>query len=194
MKTISKKQFDNAVQKVLNGGKSSMIVTKEVYPFEWTRSKGHHSLIGKVPENSKFLKNTGRGGVASDLYLVCYLAPGYQIERTKKEEAEYLKLLAKKEEQRKAEAKAKRAGKKAKFEEKAKSYGLTAKEYKAKLAELKSINDTIYGEYLAKKQALLDTFDGKDQMFRVTTRVMFSKLLSESGIEFNPKKIEDILN
>ena len=59
MKTISKKQFDNAVQKVLNGGKSSMIITKEVYPFGWVRSKGHHSLVGKVPANSKFLKNTG---------------------------------------------------------------------------------------------------------------------------------------
>ena len=93
MKTISKKQFDNAVQKVLNGGKSSMIVTKEVYPFRCTRSKGHHNLIGKVPENSIFLKNTGRGEVASDLYLVCYLAPDYKIERTKKEEAEYLKLF-----------------------------------------------------------------------------------------------------
>jgi hypothetical protein len=193
MKTISKKQFDNAVQKVLNGGKSSMILTKELYPFGWTRSKGHHNLIGKVPENSKFLKNTGRGGVASDLYLVCYMAPGYKIERTKKEEEEYLKMLAKKEEQRKADAKAKRAKKKAKFEADAKIYGLTPKEYKSKLAELKAINEAIYNEYLAKKQALLDTFDGKDQIFRISTRVRFSRLLAESGVEFNPKNINDIL-
>ena len=85
MKTISKKQFENAVKHVLNGGNSKFIDTKKVCPFYWTRSKGHCNLHGSIPENSKYIGNIGRGGKESEQYLVCYLAIGFEIAETKKE-------------------------------------------------------------------------------------------------------------
>jgi len=101
MKTISKKQFETAVKNVLAGGNSSIITTKEVYPFSWTRSKGHCNLHGSIPKNSKLIGNTGRGGAASDLYLVCYLSAGYSIVETKAEAISRLKAEAKKAEAKK---------------------------------------------------------------------------------------------
>jgi hypothetical protein len=85
MKTISKKQFENAVKMALNGGKSSIVTTREIKPYYWTRSKGHMRLQGEAPENSKFLRNDARGGKASDVYLVAELNANYTIKPTKQE-------------------------------------------------------------------------------------------------------------
>lgn len=110
MKSISNKQFENAVKKVLNGGTSKLISAKEEKPFSWSRSKGHNNLVGKIPNHSKFLRNDARGGKASDVYLVCYLAPGYVIGQTKAEIAkeEKKKQAVKKLATSKRQAEAKR--------------------------------------------------------------------------------------
>lgn len=117
MKSVSQKQFKAAVKRVLNGGTSKLITTREEKPFTWSRSKGHFNLKGNVPVNSKFLRNDGvRGGKEHDLYLVCYLAPGYSIEPTKAElrKEESLKKALKKEASDKRKAKAAQLAKQAK--------------------------------------------------------------------------------
>ena len=112
MKAISKKQFENAVKRVLNGGNSSIIVTKKVCPFYWTRSKGHCNLHGNIPEHSKYLGNIGRGGKESEQYLVCYLSDVYVISETKAEKSKREKSEKKAIEQKKVEAKKRYAEKK----------------------------------------------------------------------------------
>ena len=194
MKTISKKQFENAVEKVLNGGKSSFVTTSEVYPFYWVRSKGHNNLKGETPKYSKFLRNTGRGGRASDLYLVCKIASGYIIAETKKEAETREKREAKKAELKKQLAKKAREAKKAKFEEIANEFGLTTKEYTAKLKELELINNKIREEYEAKRNELLNNFEGKDAMFKVLNRIKFERVVADAKIYPQYKKIEDILS
>lgn len=193
MKTISKKQFEIAVQKVLSGGKSCFIVTNEVYPFSWNRSKGYCNLRGSMPQNSKFIGNTGRGGAASDLYLVCYLASGSQIVETKAETKSRLKAEAKKAEAKKTYlADKKQAALKAELL-KAESLGLAVKDYRNKLAELFAINKALYAEYEAKKAELLSTFEGRDAMYNIVNRVKFSRLLDASGIEYKGKSLAEIL-
>lgn len=193
MKTISKKQFKNAVETVLAGGKSKMITTTEVYPFYWSRSKGHNKLCGEVPQNSKFIKNTGRGGKASDLYLVCHLANGYMISETKAEQTKREKIEDKKSEAKKIQAKQKREVKKAEFQAMAKSYGLTTKEYSEKLAELAELNANLYAEYEAQKAELLANFEGKNEMFKIYNRVKFGQIISDSGIKFQSISLTEIL-
>ena len=110
LRKISKKQFENAVKTVLNGGKSKIVSTKEEKPFFWVRRKGFMYLKGNMPANAKFLRNDGeRNGAAEDVYLVAYLNSGYSIEPTKAEER-FAKAEARikarlKERKRKKEAK-----------------------------------------------------------------------------------------
>jgi hypothetical protein len=94
MKKVSKLQFQNAVQRVLNGGSSKIVTTKQEKPFKWTRSNGRMKLLGTIPDNSKFLRNDAKGGKESDVYLVCYLATNYEICLTKKEQ-EKIELIEK---------------------------------------------------------------------------------------------------
>jgi hypothetical protein len=86
MQTISKKQFETAVAKVLNGGTSKLVSTYETKPFSWSISKKFKTLKGPQPANSKFSHNTARGGKENDVYLVAVLAQGYGISPTKAEQ------------------------------------------------------------------------------------------------------------
>lgn len=191
MKTISKKQFENAVKKVLSGGKSSLIVTEKVCPFHWTRSKGYCNLHGKIPANSKYLGNIGRGGQESEQYLVCYLAPGYVISETKAEEADRKKAEKTAQELKKAEAQEKYNVKKQAEISEAQTYGLTVKELRAKKAELKQINENLLSEFEAKRTSVIRDFDF--QMFRVVDRVKLSRILAERNISYSPKNLADFL-
>ena len=191
MKTISKKQFENAVERVLNGGKSSLIVTKKVCPFYWTRSKGHCNLHGNIPANSKYLGNIGRGGKESEQYLVCYLADGYVISETKSEKLKREKSEKKAIKQKKAEAKKRYAEKKHAEKLEAEKYGLTVKELRLKKSELKHINEDLYQGFLSKKADVISEFGFK--MFKIVDRVKLARILQERNISYNAIKLSEIL-
>ncbi len=191
MKTISKKQFKNAVQHVLNGGNSKFIGTKKVCPFYWTRSKGHCNLHGSIPENSKYIGNIGRGGKESEQYLVCYLAKGFEIAETKKEAETRLKEEIKKAEAKKQSEKAKREQKKASEIATAESFGLSVKEYRKKISELNQINENLYNEFLAKKDLVISEFGLN--MAKTIGKVKLSRILHDRRISFEQKKLSEIL-
>ena len=191
MKTISQKQFKNAVKHVFNGGKSKFIDTKKVCPFYWTRSKGHCNLHGSIPENSKYIGNIGRGGKESEQYLVCYLAIGFEIAETKKETENRIKNEAKKAEAKKQAEKAKREAKKASEIATAESFGLSVKDYRKKISELNQINENLYNEFLSKKELVISQFGF--QLFKIVDRVKLARVLDDRGIIFKSKKLSEIL-
>jgi hypothetical protein len=191
MKAISKKQFENAVKHVLNGGNSKFIETKKVCPFYWSRSKGYCNLHGSIPANSKYIGNIGRGGKESEQYLVCYLAKGFEIAETKKEAETRLKAEIKKAEAKKQSEKAKREQKKASEIATAESFGLSVKEYRKKISELNQINENLYNEFLAKRELVISEFGF--QLFKIVDRVKLARVLSERGICFSPKNLSEIL-
>lgn len=191
MKSISKKQFKNAVKHVLNGGNSKFIETKKVCPFYWTRSKGHCNLHGSIPENSKYIGNIGRGGKESELYLVCYLAKGFEIAETKKEAEMRLKAEAKKAEAKKQSEKAKREQKKASEIATAESFGLSVKDYRKKISELNQINEKLYNEFLAKRELVISEFGLN--MAKTIGKVKLSRILQDRRISFEQKKLSEIL-
>ena len=191
MKTISNKQFKNAVKHVFNGGKSKFIETKKVCPFYWKRAKGYCNLHGSIPANSKYIGNIGRGGKESEQYLVCYLASGFGIAETKKETETRFKAEAKKAEAKKQAEKQKREQKKASELATAESFGLSVNDYRKKIAELKQVNENLYNEFLAKREAVISEFDFK--LFKIVDRVKLSRVLYERGICFNQKKLSEIL-
>jgi len=191
MKAISKKQFENAVKHVLNGGNSKFIETKKVCPFYWSRSKGYCNLHGSIPANSKYIGNIGRGGKESEQYLVCYLAKGFEIAETKKEAETRLKAEIKKAEAKKQSEKAKREQKKASEIATAESFGLSVKEYRKKISELNQINENLYNEFLAKRELVISEFGF--QLFKIVDRVKLSRVLDERGICFSPKNLSEIL-
>ena len=191
MKTISQKQFENAVKHVFNGGKSKFIETKKVCPFYWTRAKGHCNLHGSIPANSKYIGNIGRGGKESEQYLVCYLASGFEIAETKKEAEIRFKAEAKKAEAKKQAEKQKREAKKHAELATAESFGLSVKDYRKKIAELNQVNENLYNEFLAKREAVISEFDF--QLFKIVDRVKLARVLDERGICFSPKILSEIL-
>ena len=191
MKTISKKQFENAVEHVFNGGNSKFIETKKICPFYWTRSKGHCNLHGSIPANSKYIGNIGRGGKESELYLVCYLASGFEISETKKETENRIKNEAKKAEAKKQSEKAKREQKKASEIATAESFCLSVKDYRKKISELNQINENLYNEFLAKKKSVV--FEFGLNMVKTIDKVKLSRILHERCIYFEQKKLSEIL-
>lgn len=108
MKTISLKQFENAVKKVQNGGKSLLVTTSEVKPFSWAKSGKYFNLKNTLSveawKYAKFLRNdSSRLGKEHEVYLIYGLSEGYEIALTKKEQEKERKELLKKEIQRKRE-------------------------------------------------------------------------------------------
>lgn len=191
MKAISKKQFENSVKHVLSGGKSKFIETKKVCPFHWTRSKGYCNLHGSIPANSKYIGNIGRGGKESEQYLVCYLAKGFEIAETKKETENRLRAEAKKTEAKKQAEKAKREARKADELATAESFGLSIKDYRKKIAELKQINENLYNEFLTKRESVIYEFGF--QLFKIVDRVRLAKILVDRGVYFKSKNLSEIL-
>jgi hypothetical protein len=178
MKTISKKQFENAVAKVLTGGKSSMIATYEAKPFSWTRSKGHVNLSGSQPENSIYLRNDApRGGADGQVFLVAELKQGYEITPTK------------------AELKAKKAkAKKANNERKSRLQELAKINRCASVAEFKKLekqaelhNTQRLQNALNKRELKFEELEGrKFDIKRLVDRVRISRI----ELEFECEPIE----
>lgn len=173
MKTISQKQFENAVRTVLNGGTSKLVVAKEEKPFSWSRSKGHHNLVGKVPNNSKYLRNDGRGGKGSDVYLVCYLASGYTIGKTKAEVAKIEKL----ENEKKSLATKKRQEKAAEMKKLADKLGFkSVAKLKEAQAEIEKHNAERLERAKAKQMGVFIAENGEYNAFKIQDRVKLSRI------------------
>ena len=97
MKAITKKQFENAVHHVLNGGKSKLVKISEVRPFNWRRNGSNFSLSGTAPKYGKLLRNDApMGGKAGEIYLSIEIADGYFIDKTKKEKEDLKRASDKK--------------------------------------------------------------------------------------------------
>lgn len=186
MKTISKVQFENAVNTVLNGGKSKMIVTTEVKPFSWSRSKGYNNLKGSVPSNSKFLRNEGRGGKANDVYLVCALASGYSIAPTKKESLQALK----KENDKKKLARFKSIEKSAEMKRLAIENGFSSvAELKRRNKEIIEANNNRMALAIKKRNAKFEEVHG----YTPNTNKLTDKVkLSNIALEFDSEYIKEI--
>ena len=173
MKTISQKQFENAVSRVSNGGTSKLVVAKEEKPFSWSRSKGHHNLVGRVPNHSKFLRNDARGGKASDVYLVCYLASGYTIGKTKAELAKVEKV----QKEAKKLATSKRQQKAAELKELASKLGFkSVAKMKEAQAEIEKYNAERLERAKAKQMETFISENGEYRDFKIQDRVKLSRI------------------
>lgn len=174
MKTISQKQFETAVEKVLKGGKSTMIETYETKPFSWSISKKFKTLKGSQPENSKFSHNTARGGKENDVYLVAILAQGYEIKATKVEQK---RIEAIKEVKNKI-ASAKRQAEANKMKDIATANGFTSvAKLKEAQKEIDTFNNARFDRAIAKR---IETFEAqkgaKFQEYLLSDRVRISRI------------------
>lgn len=186
MKTLSQKQFETAVKKVLAGGTSKFIKTREEKPFGWSRYKGHCNLRGKTPNNSKFLRNDGRGGVASDIYLVCYLKDGYSIKKTKAEQ----KIIDKVEREKKAIEAAKRKQKSDEVKSLALKLGFSSvSKLKAAQKEINKYNEDRMNRALLLREKKYIEIHGSFDGTKIVDRVRISHI--ELDFDCEKKTIEN---
>lgn len=173
MKTISKKQFQNAVATVLNGGSSKFITTYETKPLYWSISKKFKTLQGRVPENSKFSHNEKRGGRESDVYLVCELAFGFEIGKTKAE----LKLEAKKQAVKNASLKNDRDAKANELKAIASANGFSSvAKLKESQKEIDSFNHARFDRAKAKQLEVYEAEFGTFQAYKIADRWRISHI------------------
>jgi len=173
MKTISQKQFETAVAKVLKGGKSNLISTSEVKPLYWTRSGGYNNLRGSIPANSKFLRNDARGGKENDVYLVCNLAAGYEIAKTK---AELKKETALKAKQNKLLSSLRQA-KANEMKNLATKLGFSSvAKLKEAQKEIDTFNNARFDRAIAKRLETYESEFGKFQEYKLADRVRISRI------------------
>jgi len=191
MKTISKKQFENAVQKVLSDGKSIFVVSEKKCPLYWARSKGYCNLRGSIPQYSKYLGNIGRGGKESEQYLVCSLAPGYVISETKSEAKKRISDEKIAFEVKKNKSKGKYSEKKQAEILESQMHGISVKELRSKKIELKGINEKLYEQYLQKENAIISEFNF--QLFKIVDKVKLARVIYERGIKIGTKSLKEIL-